>query len=172
MTFFFKSTFPTLPSLLCALTLICHISPALSTCYNFDGSTTVGDIACQDSPNVESTCCPPGYACLSNRICQKTEFAVGFEDAGYFVRGSCTDSKWKSPFCPNFCVRGEAPYNEKKAGYNQVGRCETPAPNVFYCLNSINTDLGETNCSNIDSWFALPGIFAFLIDLSDKSDRS
>lgn len=159
MTFSFKSTFP---SLLYALTFVCHISPALSTCYNFDGSTTVGDIACQDSPNVESTCCPPGYICLSNRVCQRTQLVVGSDYSSLFIRGSCTDINWKSPFCPNFCVRGEAPYEEKTASYNQLGKCEIPAPNVFFCVNSINTDWKERNCSKIDSWFALPGMFPFL----------
>jgi hypothetical protein len=59
------------------------------------------DMPCTDEP--ESVCCFPGYACLENKLCQRTPESTDGFATGMLFRGSCTDPIWQSPACPLFC---------------------------------------------------------------------
>ncbi|KAF2434174.1 hypothetical protein EJ08DRAFT_646623 [Tothia fuscella] len=78
-------------------------------CYFSDGTTVANnDVPCQGSGN--STCCGPGYACLSNHICEWTEAVVGPKPNTVFFRGSCTDPTFNNENCPLFCMgSGDTP---------------------------------------------------------------
>src|SRR5262245_38555292 len=77
----------------------------MSACF-FPNGDTVDDTPCK-SGDGNSTCCGPGYACLSNGLCAVSEylsFANFYSwESGWFVRGSCTDKSWTDPACPQFC---------------------------------------------------------------------
>lgn len=64
-------------------------------CFYPNGSPANGDILCQDG-NV-SSCCGPNSICLTNGLC------LSVEQPFTLSRGSCTDSTWQSPQCPNVC---------------------------------------------------------------------
>jgi len=85
-----------------ALYLFTDISVASNTtCYFPDGLESKGS-PCNPTANV-STCCGPGFVCLSNGLC--TPGPNDRKTYDYkFYRSSCTDSTWKSSACPNFCL--------------------------------------------------------------------
>ena len=69
-------------------------------CYYPDGSAA-NDTACFPQ-NAVSFCCGYGYACLENQICSATSSVQSSNPS--LIRGSCTDSTWKSSACPQFCL--------------------------------------------------------------------
>ncbi|KAH7305937.1 hypothetical protein B0I35DRAFT_443545 [Stachybotrys elegans] len=116
-------------------TLILFLDGAACICYYPDGSTAPQDVPCTDETR-HSACCGPGYACLSNFICQATGAELQRPGATEYVRGSCTDESWRSGSCPSFCVN---PNYDFLAGGNGIGRCENDSL-LFYCINSQETD--------------------------------
>ena len=88
--------------------LILHTADG--TCYFPHGNavTSTGDQPCFPL-DPESMCCSPGYACLENKMCQKTAESNDYTLFGLFWRNSCTDQSFNSPGCPNLCVNAEGP---------------------------------------------------------------
>lgn len=69
-------------------------------CY-LPGGLKSGDIPCD--PNAEhSMCCKDANHCLSNGLCLDVDDATPDQGIMY-VRGTCTDQNWNSPFCPQHC---------------------------------------------------------------------
>lgn len=69
-------------------------------CFYPSGDLMGNDTPC--FPNEEvSPCCGLSATCLANGLC------YGARTGGY-VRGTCTDPKWDSPNCPQYCT--ESPY--------------------------------------------------------------
>ena len=73
-------------------------------CFYPNGQAS-DDLEC-DPEEPETACCPRGYTCLSNGLCELTN-SSGIANYG---RGSCTDLSWRSTLCPQFCQSGEASY--------------------------------------------------------------
>ena len=99
-------------------------------CYFPDGVHLAHqNVPCNEGSN-ESTCCPPGYACLSNNICMKTNSTlvpnIGIASSPY-VRGSCTDPKWISVDCPGFCLGN-------LVGGEGMLKCEDSDQDSYCCL--------------------------------------
>ncbi len=64
-----------------------------SSCYYPDGSLApTSDKACNTTTSGHSGCCTA--PCMSSGLCF---------DNGLVSRGSCTDSTWKDPACPQYC---------------------------------------------------------------------
>ncbi|KAK3940997.1 hypothetical protein QBC46DRAFT_383822 [Diplogelasinospora grovesii] len=129
--------------LLAALTA----SPAAAICYYPDGSVAQGDVPCTDS-TTQSSCCGQGYACLGNAdsaffICQSTGDEVQRAGASTFVRGSCTDQKWRNARCPSVCVNPNAPYNDMVSGGMGIAQCNA-SNDTFYCIDNV---MASVNCS-------------------------
>ena len=45
-----------------------------------------------------SPCCSDDMVCLGNGLCHN-------EKTGILTRGTCTDRTWKSPYCPQYCLK-------------------------------------------------------------------
>lgn len=67
-------------------------------CYSPDGNIMALGRPCLPKLDV-SPCCGLGWECLANGICHDVKFppVLGL------ARGGCTESPWKSGYCPNFC---------------------------------------------------------------------
>jgi hypothetical protein len=91
-------------------------------CYFPDGRTLAqNDSSCSGSASGESpsSCCPVGYACLSNSVCQDPTVLGGF------FRSSCTDQSWESSACPKYCIistNRHTPYVNKLTNELQIRR--------------------------------------------------
>src|ERR1700710_1323882 len=117
------------PKLIFVLAFSLRFSPVFSTCYYPNGDVTPADVACSDSTD-EAACCGQGYACLSNGICMRNEETIDANSQNTYVRGSCTDSSWKSSFCPNFCVD---PERDDVAGGEGMGKCLGTSLDMYFC---------------------------------------
>lgn len=67
-------------------------------CYSPDGNVMALGRPCLPKLDV-SPCCGLGWECLENGICHDVKFPPGLG----LARGGCTESPWKSGYCPNFC---------------------------------------------------------------------
>lgn len=67
-------------------------------CYSPDGNIMALGRPCLPKLDV-SPCCGLGWECLANGICHDVKFPPGLG----LARGGCTESPWKSGYCPNFC---------------------------------------------------------------------
>lgn len=65
-----------------------------------------------------------------------------------YVRGSCTDSTWKSSYCPSFC-EGNASGGEGMAKCSNVGTLD-----MYYCIDSSD---GDVNCTAQQNVVVFPG---------------
>lgn len=108
--------------------LILGVTHVSATCYNPDGSVTSQDVPC--SSGHESSCCHPGWACLSNGLCQNP--SAPNDTVGY-IRGSCTDESWRSGYCPNFCVHGNPPWNDSLGKPQPLSKCANTTDDIYYC---------------------------------------
>lgn len=120
-------------------------------CWFPDGQTVaVSDEPCD--PNGNSTCCGPGWACLSNNICERTSYVSNSSAGSQYVRGSCTDPTWNSPNCPRYC-------DNPAIGDNlQGGIGMLPCPNSdleWYCEDSGTSTL---NCAATQGVFTFQGV--------------
>jgi hypothetical protein len=90
---------------LISLLLLCYNGEATKLCWNPDGSSAeAGDSPCNGDSPLDSFCCPPGWACLGDKVCETTQWLNITPVSGdQFYRGSCTDKSWVSDACPNFC---------------------------------------------------------------------
>lgn len=110
-------------------------------CYYPDGSVAPQDTPCSDT-SAESTCCGQGYACLSNNICMATGDEIIKNGATLYVRGSCTDQKWRSSSCPLFCINPKEPNFDLVAGGTGISKCDKTKDDVYYCI--------DENTNNVD----------------------
>lgn len=125
-------------SFLCLSTFVLH---SVAICYYPDMETVAPqDTPCSDSTS-QSTCCGQGYACLSNHICMATGDELKKAGATNYIRGSCTDQSWRSSECPQFCID---PNVDNLTGGNGIGKCLNTTQDMYYCINTGNTD---NNCS-------------------------
>ncbi|KAF2655380.1 hypothetical protein K491DRAFT_692976 [Lophiostoma macrostomum CBS 122681] len=134
--------------------------PSLITtsCYFPDGSTT------QDTPcnpkSANSTCCGPGYACLSNHLCSVTsQVPLSIADLSpYYVRASCTDPTWTSTECPQFCTNATNGDNLGVGGMG-VGKCDGNASlDRYYCRDERTKDLSDgVLCGDQEYYFGFEG---------------
>lgn len=99
-------------------------------CYYPDGvHVAPQDVPCNGGSS-DSACCGPGYACLSNQICMRTNQTLGHLSSQKFVRGSCTDRKWLSAACPSFCLGN-------RDGGEGMKRCENSDEDHYCCLQGL-----------------------------------
>lgn len=145
---------PSLRFLLCLLLFLISSLFAVSqpsVCYFPNGTLAKTDAMCWNNSHHAPTglCCDQGDQCLSNALC-----ASGVGAMLMYYRGSCLDSTWSSPECPNFCVSSEF---ENKAAPLDVYRCaDDKTRTQWYC--SDNPPPNESaNCSLYDGSFTLPG---------------
>ncbi|KAF2204922.1 hypothetical protein GQ43DRAFT_490844 [Delitschia confertaspora ATCC 74209] len=116
-----------------------HYCPTvLGRCYFPDGKTVASqDVPC-NSNGGNSTCCGPGYACMSNNICKVTEYTQNVGTVQW-IRGSCTDQNWNDGNCPSFCQNPEA--DDKQDG--GIGMRQCPYNDKYFiCMdhNEANAD--------------------------------
>ncbi|OAX80332.1 hypothetical protein ACJ72_05339 [Emergomyces africanus] len=114
----------------------CSVS---AVCYYRNGNVTPADVPCYSSG--PSTCCPTGFACLSNNVCVNTK--AKNETVGY-IRGSCTDRSWRAGECPGFCIRGGKPWNDTLGGIQPMRKCENTKEDLYYCVNA---NVGAVDCA-------------------------
>ncbi|KAK4195423.1 hypothetical protein QBC40DRAFT_269266 [Triangularia verruculosa] len=113
------------------------------------------DVPC--GPGAEqSMCCSHPSKCLSSGLCLNRD-GTGPNTGNSYARGTCTDKSWKSPLCPQNCVRNPDPgtwdffrngvqvYGCNREGYGQ------PAA---YCCQSVFT---SKECCRSTFMFSLPG---------------
>lgn len=112
------------------------IFKCFAICYYPDGSAAPQDTPCNDE-TAESACCGQGYACLSNGVCQATGDEIQKPGASKYVRGSCTDTGWRSSSCPSFCIN---PQYNNVAGGQGMGMCEDTSRTLFYCIDERSVD--------------------------------
>lgn len=62
-------------------------------------------------------------------------------NATKYIRGSCTDQRWRSSECPLFCIDPDV--NDLTGG-NGIGKCLGTTQDMYYCIDTGNTD---NNCS-------------------------
>ncbi|PGH06137.1 hypothetical protein GX51_02525 [Blastomyces parvus] len=110
-----------------------------AVCFYRNGNVTPADVPCHDTG--PSTCCPMGYACLSNNICVDPN--AENETVGY-IRGSCTDKSWRAGQCPAFCIRGGKPWNDTLGGIQPMRKCENANEDSYYCVND---NVGAVDCA-------------------------
>jgi len=128
-------------------------------CFYPNGSPSP-DIPC-DSTAPVSMCCGSRSSCLSSGLCL-LDGTTPSSGIGY-ARGTCTDSTWKSPFCPQHCqlsqetARGNTSAYDFRAGGVQVWECvgEGYAKPAAYCCESARE---KTRCCQTpEAVFSLPG---------------
>ena len=144
--------------ILSVLLVIIQSSVCARTCWFPDGTEDKrpGNIRpCADS--TDATCCPTGYACLSNNLCEYTNSKWVPGDAireNQFIRSSCTDKTFTNPACASFCT------TEKNAKIKGQGMKQCPEnKNRFYCKNSETDKIStrEQLCSNSQYYIDFPG---------------
>lgn len=135
------------------LFLIFYLVPfALAICYYPDGSVSPQDLPRSDG-NEDSTCCGPGYVCLSNNVCMATNLVPQVEGVyvSEYTRGSCTGKGWRSVNCPSFCVNDKSPKFDLVSGGMGMARCDNnTSADVYYCIDQ-NTP--NVNCDGLIMWF-------------------
>jgi hypothetical protein len=124
--------------------LLFSISSVAARCWFPDGQTVATqDVPCSNSGN--STCCGPGFACLSNNICMATSYVINPPDV-QFIRGSCTDQTWNDQNCPLFCDSPAADDNQNGG----IGMQQCPNSNTtFYCMDPGQSSADCTESKNL-----------------------
>ena len=111
------------------------------TCYLPNGAVTPHDVPCENGH--ESVCCSEGFICLSNSVCQKRDAA---NDTVGYARGSCTDKSWRSSYCPNYCVRSGAPWNDSLTHRQPMEKCsDTGHGDIYFCKDD---NVQAVDCAN------------------------
>jgi hypothetical protein len=151
-----------------SIVLFSLLTAVESTCY-FPNGDSIQDTPCNPDA-AHSTCCGPGYACLSNNVCALTEHASSdvAKLSSYYVRASCTDSTWKSKECPLFCLNSGNGDNLGVGGMG-VGKCDgNGGSDRYYCRNSKLADMTNQEICKDDSknYFEFSGSFPHVFYLS------
>lgn len=139
------------------LLLLFHlIACAVSICYYPDGSISPQDLPCSDNSDA-STCCGPGYACLSNNICMATGLVPEVQGVtiSKYTRGSCTDKAWRSVNCPSFCVNDKKPNFDLTSGGMGMAKCENnTSADVYYCIDQNTPNVNCDGLQNVVQFFS------------------
>jgi hypothetical protein len=129
-----------------------------AVCY-FPNGETIQDTPCSPE-SANSTCCGPGYACLSNNVCGLTEHVAADirKLSPYYVRASCTDKTWSAKECPSFCKNTTNGDNVGVGGMG-VAKCDGDGSvDRYYCRNSLTADLTDNAiCKNSSYYFEFEG---------------
>ncbi|KAL2176966.1 uncharacterized protein P884DRAFT_29605 [Thermothelomyces heterothallicus CBS 202.75] len=134
---------------------VCRLLPGTrAACYYPSGLQAPNDTPCRDD-TPHATCCGPGYACLSNGICQATGEELKKPGASEFVRGSCTDKTWRSSNCPLFCINEEYDYLDGGTG---IAKCENTSNDLYVCI-----DGQESSCEEGINVLYFPGMCVFCV---------
>jgi hypothetical protein len=120
------------------LLFVSLLRTSAAICYYPNGDPSPQDLPCQDETD-HSTCCGPGYACLSNHICMATGLERQIPNAAKYDRGSCTDKTWRSSQCPNFCVNPA--HNDALDGGIGIAKCPGNK-DMYYCMDGWPFDCG------------------------------
>ena len=112
------------------------MSSGNATCYYNNRSVAEPDHFCSFSN--QDTCCPFGWECLSNGLCQTS-------DESEYAQGSCTDPGFKK--CLSFC-------NYAQPGEWTVARRCEPASNSW-CFTCALWDYDGPNCCDTNLTTAL-----------------
>ncbi|KAL2257935.1 hypothetical protein VTK26DRAFT_8946 [Humicola hyalothermophila] len=113
-----------------------------AACYYPSGQIAPNDTPCRDDTE-HATCCGQGYACLSNGICQATGEEQLKDGATEFVRGSCTDRRWRSSSCPLFCIEEGVDFLD---GGNGIFKCPNTTEDLYFCINRLSG--ADATCDN------------------------
>jgi hypothetical protein len=147
---------PTL-SIAFALTFLTTVN---ATCYFPNGNSTE-DASCNPGA-AHSTCCGPGYACLSNNVCAITDHVTPEirKLSTYYVRAGCTDKTWSAKECPSFCLN-ETNGDNLGLGGMGVGKCDGDGSvDRYYCRNTETADLSDNViCKNSSYYFDFSGSY-------------
>jgi len=101
-------------------------------------------------PMATHACCPSGFTCLPNGLCANpsyngSAFDVTQLDSLPYIRSSCTDQKWQSPLCPNFCTDQTAePSLNVRGGFVGLSHCPNTTEALFFCIDSNG---GNVDCA-------------------------
>lgn len=154
---------PRFNSLLVSVAFYCSTN---AICYWPNGDPTSQDVACRDTSG-DTACCSPGFACLENGLCMVTPHVDLSPENITYVRGSCTDMSWKSSNCPNYCVRGDAPYGDYLNGAQGLVKCKDTGP-YYYCADAV----GGNCTAQEDIINILPGKYLFSTSLRIPNTNS
>ena len=115
------------------------ISPLCTAICYYPDSVTVAtqDVPCNGGSS-NSVCCGPGYACLSNNVCMRTNDSFDPSTFGIYARSSCTDRNWLSAACPSFCLGS----NDTGEG---MAKCENSDTDDYCCGEQPECN---SNCDN------------------------
>jgi hypothetical protein len=92
-----------------------------------------------------------GYACLTNNLCQLTEFVANpIDGQSEYVRGSCTDKTWNSEFCPNVCITPSN--NDNWSGGMGVNKCAGDKDR-YWCINNQTEPLSTSDICSSSTYF-------------------
>ena len=127
-------------------TLILHAGRCLGLCYYPNGSVSPQDLPC--SSGINSTCCGPGFACLTNNICMLTSAAPD-QDSQQYVRGSCSDKSFTFSSCPLFCSSSAS---DNVGGGQGLLKCDNIAGDAYICYEG-----SSSSCNNQDSLLRFQG---------------
>ena len=133
---------------LAALLVAVSFPLSAAICYYPNGDASPQDVPCRDDTD-DSTCCGPGYACLTNNICMATGLERQIPNAAKYDRGSCTDKSWRSSQCPNFCVN--AAHGDTLNGGIGIAKCPGPK-DMYYCMDGFPFD-----CTSGDNVLSFAG---------------
>ncbi|KAI9882479.1 MAG: hypothetical protein M1823_005779 [Watsoniomyces obsoletus] len=123
-----------LPRALGVLVLAALLPTSYAICYYPNGRVAEADQPCNDESE-HSSCCGPGWACLSNKMCKRTDKVK--LPADEYIRASCTDKEWRSGSCPGFCL-------SLSGGDEGMSLCPDSDTDSYCCLGSN----APCNCGN------------------------
>jgi hypothetical protein len=82
------------------------LAHAASKCYFPSGDEATDLVPCSPDALI-SMCCRTRDACLSSGLCLRGD--TGEDSGDSYERGGCTYRSWKSPYCPQHCLRNLLP---------------------------------------------------------------
>merc|ERR1711881_495090 len=122
-------------------------APTSGYCYypGANPSSAQNDRPCD--PDAEtSMCCPTGWTCMSNKICQVTDGSLAQAAVGSIRRATCTDPRWNQDICGDFCLNLPA--------FELEGELTPCGDNAFVC--SAYAKDRSANCALKQKVFTLP----------------
>lgn len=89
----------------------------------------------------------------------KSDDPIEAGSSSSYVRGSCTDSTWRSSYCPNFCVDANAPRMDDTAGGEGMAKCPNTDIDMYYC---VDFDQSAVNCTTQQNVIVFQGKFTII----------
>ena len=126
----------------------------LGQCFYLSANAAAQDDRPCDPHSQVSLCCPTGWTCLSNHLCEVTDSSAGSgKPIGSLRRGSCTNPNWDNGTCGDFCLN--EPVNDNDGTLDACG------DNVFACASDAN--MGMADCAENQGVFTIPAGTAYTI---------